>query len=462
MRVPDRLQPLLDLGVVDDVLRPLMSGKEAEIFLVLVGSEEMVAKVYKNSQFRSFQHRAEYTEGRRVRSTREARAMKKGSRHGRVQTEAAWQSAEVDAIGVLLAAGVRVPRPHAFVEGVLVMELVRDGRGEPAPRLVDVHPSESEATELFFTLLREVTKMLCAGIVHADLSDFNVLLAADGPVIIDFPQAVDPATNRNAGKLLIRDVDNLTSFLGRFAPRLRGTQYGREMWDLYERSELLPDTELTGRFVSRQPKAEVKSLLEDILELEREARERREALGLPPPRRARRPIPREQQAAAGPAKTSKTGAKKPPRSAKAGQAESASPGQKRRRPGRTRDGAPSSARPAEGQADAGGRPGATDAAAPKRRRRRRRKPSAAAPDQGGTAPRGDGSPSEQVRRSGRARRGGSSGPEGEPMPKGRGGAPGGAPRGSAEDGGAEPKRRRRRRGRRSRSEGSEGGDVETS
>ena len=296
MRVPKRLEPLLHQGVIEEVIRPLMSGKEAEVYLVLSEGEERVAKVYKDAQFRSFQQRAEYTEGRRVRNSREQRAMNKGSRYGRARTEDAWYEAEVDAIHRLRAAGVRVPTPYAFIEGVLVMELVKDASGQPAPRLVDTHFSPDEARDVFHVLLREVVKMLCAGIVHADLSDFNVLMASDGPVIIDFPQAVDPAKNRSAQKLLVRDVKNLTSFLGRFEPKLRGTEYGPEIWGLYERSELDPDTELTGRFDSRAQTADVNSLLEEILAVEQEARERREALGLPPPRRARRPIIKEEPA----------------------------------------------------------------------------------------------------------------------------------------------------------------------
>jgi RIO kinase 1 len=290
MRVPERLVPLLDLGEIDEVLRPLMAGKEAEVYLVRTRDVECVAKVYKDADFRSFTHRAEYIEGRRVRNSREQRAMNKGSRHGRLKTEEAWRSAEADAIYLLHAAGVRVPQPLTFIEGVLVMALVTDEDGDPAPRLVDRRFSADEATEVFHVVLREVVKMLCAGIVHADLSDFNILMGYDGPVLIDFPQAVDPAHNQNARRLLMRDVKNLTNFLARYAPQLRHTQFGPEMWDLYERNRLTPDTELTGRFKSNQKKADVGSLLEDILEMEREARERREALGLPPPRRARRPV----------------------------------------------------------------------------------------------------------------------------------------------------------------------------
>lgn len=378
MRVHDRLEPLIEQGVIEQVLRPLMSGKEAEVFLVIAGGEERVAKVYKDAQTRSFQNRAGYTEGRRVRSSREQRAMAKGSRHGRAKTEAAWRSAEVDAIYLLREAGVRVPTPYAFVEGVLVMELIRGEDGEPAPRMVDIHFTHEEALELFHVLIRQVVKMLCAGLIHADLSDFNILMTRQGPVIIDFPQAVDPARNQSARKLLIRDVKNVTSFLARFAPELRKTQYGPEMWDLYERSELEPDTELTGVYEDKGPKAEVNSLLEDILQLEQEARERREALGLPPPRR-RRPIIRE---APKPPPKPKPKPKAPPK---------AKPGQE--------------PAPSEGEG------------AKKRRRRRRRgkRPEGAAPGGPQTAPKpaqapaGEGAPKKRRRR--RRRRGGSGGPK---------------------------------------------------
>jgi len=374
MRVPDRLQPLLDQGVIEEVHRPLMSGKEAEVFLVRAGGEERVAKVYKNAQFRSFQHRTDYTEGRRVRSSREQRAMNKRSRHGRAKTEEAWRSAEVDAIYLLRAAGVRVPEPFAFVEGVLVMELVRGLDGEPAPRMVDVNFTPEEAEELFHLLLREVVKMLCAGIIHADLSDFNVLMSPEGPVIIDFPQAVDPARNQSARKLLVRDVKNLSSFLGRFAPQLKRTQYGPEMWDLYERSELEPDTELTGVWESQAPKAEVNSLLEDILQLEQEARERREALGLPPPRR-RRPIIREApKPPPKPKPKPKQQAKAPPK-AKPGQepAPSEEEGAKKRRRRRRRGKRPEGAAPAGPQTAPKPAPAPAGEGAPKKRRRRRRR-----------------------------------------------------------------------------------------
>lgn len=290
MRVPDRLTPLLDLGVIDEVIRPLMSGKEAEVFLVMIRGEYRVAKVYKDAKNRSFKHRSQYTEGRKVRNSRQQRAMDKRSKYGRAEVEAAWRSAEVDAIFRLHANGVRVPTPYDFVEGVLVMELVGDDHGNPAPRLVDLELTSEEALVIFDQVLRETVKMLCAGLVHGDLSDFNVLLGPDGPVIIDFPQAVDAAGNRNAKELLLRDVRNLTQFLARFAPELAKRQYGEEMWALYESSELTPESPLTGRYrKKKKPATDTMSLLEEIEHAERENRAKREALGLPPRRAARQP-----------------------------------------------------------------------------------------------------------------------------------------------------------------------------
>jgi RIO kinase 1 len=290
MRIPDALVPLAELGVIDEVVRPLMSGKEAQVFLVSAGGELRVAKVYKESTERSFQNRADYTEGRRTRNTRDQRAMDKRSRFGRDKVEAAWRTAEVDAIYRLTAAGVRVPHPFDYVEGVLVMELISDDSGNPAPRLCDVSFTSDEADAIFSQLIGDVVRMLCAGLVHGDLSDFNVLMGRDGPVLIDFPQAIDPAHNRNARKLLVRDVDNLTRFLGRFAPHLTGRPFGAEMWDLYERGLLKPDSVLTGHFKSSTKKADTWSLLAEIEELERESLARREALGLGPPRKARKPM----------------------------------------------------------------------------------------------------------------------------------------------------------------------------
>ncbi len=291
MRIPQSLIGLADQGVIDEVVRPLMSGKEAQVYLVIASGERRVAKVYKEADHRSFKHRADYVEGRRVRNSRSQRAMAKRSRFGRGEIEAAWRNAEVDIIHQLHAAGVRVPVPYDFVDGVLVMELVQGADGEPAPRLVDVNLHPDEARDLFHRLLREVVRMLCVGVVHGDLSDFNVLLTPDEPVIIDFPQAVDPAHNRNARRLLIRDVDNLSQFLGRFVPDLKKRKYGQEMWSLYERGKLEPDTQLTGRFRPSNKPVNTMSLLEEIEAVEREARQRREALGLPV-RPARQPVTR--------------------------------------------------------------------------------------------------------------------------------------------------------------------------
>ena len=190
----------------------------------------------------------DYTENRKVKNSRQARAMAKGTKFGREAQEAAWQSAEVDALYRLAAAGVRVPRPQQFIDGVLLMELVADAEGDAAPRLNDVVFTPEQALAHHATLIKEVVRMLCAGVVHGDLSEFNILLAADGPVIIDLPQAVDAAGNNHAQRMLLRDVTNLKDFFGQFAPALLGTDFGPEIWALYERGVLSPETPLTGRF----------------------------------------------------------------------------------------------------------------------------------------------------------------------------------------------------------------------
>ncbi|NCG22405.1 MAG: hypothetical protein GWP91_25600, partial [Rhodobacterales bacterium] len=282
MRVPASLIPLLDQGTIDEVLRPLQSGKEAQVYLVRSMGEVRIAKVYKEASNRSFKNRSDYVEGRKVRNTRSARAMGKRSRFGKKEEEQSWRATEVDMIYRLREADVVVPEPYDFIDGVLIMQLVTDHNGEPAPRLVDVTLDEDEAWDVFHFLLREVVKMLCAGIVHGDLSDFNVLMGEFSPVIIDFPQAVDPAHNRNARKLLVRDVSNLTSFLAKYATGLRGTRYGEEMWDMYERNVLRPDSKLTGRFKGSTRKADTSSLLDEIIAMEREDAAKREALGLAP------------------------------------------------------------------------------------------------------------------------------------------------------------------------------------
>ncbi|MBS0347801.1 MAG: phosphotransferase [Proteobacteria bacterium] len=248
MKTPSRIEPLVADGLVDGVLRQLMSGKEAMVYVVQCGEEIRCAKVYKEANKRGFHTAVDYTEGRKVKNSRQARAMAKRSRYGREEQEAAWQHAEVDALRRLAAAGVRVPEPYQFHEGVLLMELVADEDGEPAPRLNDLALSEEEALAYHAALIREVVRMLCAGIVHGDLSEYNVLVDANGPVIIDLPQAVDAAANNNARRMLERDVDNLASYFGQFAPVLLETRYGPEIWSLYETGALHPESLLTGRF----------------------------------------------------------------------------------------------------------------------------------------------------------------------------------------------------------------------
>ena len=264
MKTPKRLQSLIEEGLIDTVVRQLMSGKEAMVYVVRCGDDTRCAKVYKEATQRSFRQAVDYTENRKVKNTRQARAMAKGTRFGRKASEAAWQSAEVDALYRLAAAGVRVPRPHNFCDGVLLMELVTDEQGDAAPRLNDVVFTPEEARAHHATLLMEVVRMLCAGVVHGDLSEFNVLLAADGPVIIDLPQAVDASGNNHAKRILLRDVANLRGFFGRFAPDLLHTDYGHEVWDLYQRGVLHPNAALTGRFERKLGAVDVDGVMREI------------------------------------------------------------------------------------------------------------------------------------------------------------------------------------------------------
>ena len=264
MKPPKRLQSLIEEGLIDSVVRQLMSGKEAMVYVVRCGDETRCAKVYKEATQRSFRQAVDYTENRKVKNTRQARAMAKGTRYGRQAQEAAWQSAEVDALYRLAAAGVRVPRPHNFHDGVLLMELVTDAHGDAAPRLNDVAFTPEEARGHHAALLTEVVRMLCAGVVHGDLSEFNILLAADGPVIIDLPQAVDAAGNNHASRMLLRDVGNLSGYFGRYAPELLPTDFGPEIWDLYQRGMLHPDVVLTGRFDRSTAAVDLGSVLREI------------------------------------------------------------------------------------------------------------------------------------------------------------------------------------------------------
>ena len=264
MKTPKRIEPLVEAGLVDEVVRPLMSGKEAAVYVVRCGDELRCAKVYKEANKRGFRQAAEYQEGRKTRNSRDARAMAKGSKYGRKEQEEAWQNAEVAALFRLANAGVRVPKPYDFLEGVLLMEMIDDGEGDAAPRLNDVDLHPDDAREFHAFMIREVVKMLCAGLVHGDLSEFNVLLDPSGPVIIDLPQAVDAAGNNDAFKMLERDVRNMAEYFGQFAPELKFTKYAKEMWALYEAGELTPETPLTGEFEDPEEEADIDAVMREI------------------------------------------------------------------------------------------------------------------------------------------------------------------------------------------------------
>ncbi len=264
MKTPRSLEPLVHDGLIDEVIRPLKSGKEAAVYVVLCDGELRCAKVYKEANQRGFHKQVLYREGRKVRNSRQARAMEKGTRFGRKQQEDVWQNTEVDALYRLAATGVRVPRPFNYVEGVLLMELVTDEHGDVAPRLNDLELTSAQALEHHDALIKEVVKMLCVGLIHGDLSEFNVLVDAHGPVIIDLPQAVDAAANNNAARMLERDVSNLAGYFGRFAPELLATSYGKEIWYIYQSGNLTPDVKLTGHFKGSNKHADVDSIMREI------------------------------------------------------------------------------------------------------------------------------------------------------------------------------------------------------
>jgi RIO kinase 1 len=274
VKAPKDLQALIDEGVIDEVLRPLKSGKEASVYVVRSGEDVRCAKVYKDLAQRSFQARVQYQEGRKVRGSRQARAIGKSTNFGRKQQEAAWKNAEVDALYQLRAAGVRVPEPYGYFNGVLVMELITDAEGFSAPRLGDVELLPEQARDYHRFLIRQIQLMLCSGLIHGDLSEYNVLVAADGPVVIDFPQVVSAAGNNAARAMLLRDVANVTDTLARFAPELADTRYGEEMWALLEQSELRPDSELSGRYVDDDTPADVEGVTLAINEARDEAMRR--------------------------------------------------------------------------------------------------------------------------------------------------------------------------------------------
>ena len=264
MKIPKRLQPLVEDGLIDDVLFQLMSGKEATVYAVQCGSEVRCAKVYKEANKRSFKKASEYQEGRKVRNSRRARAMSKGSKFGRSEQEDTWQTAEVDALYRLAEAGVRVPEAFGCIDGVLLMELITDDEGMVAPRLGDVEMSVETALEDHAVMMQQVTRMLCAGVVHGDLSEFNVLVDEYGPVIIDLPQAVDATGNSHAERMLSRDVNKITDYYALYAPELKGTQYAKEIWALYENGDLHPDVDLSGVFEDDETAADVDTVLQEI------------------------------------------------------------------------------------------------------------------------------------------------------------------------------------------------------
>jgi RIO kinase 1 len=274
MRTPEGLQPLLDDGIVDEVVRQLKSGKEASVYVVRCGADIRCAKVYKDLAQRSFQQRSVYQEGRKVRGSRQTRAMSKSTRYGRKEQEEAWKNAEVDALYRLVAVGVRVPQPIGFFNGVLLMEMVTDADGDSAPRLGEIELSAQQALEFHEFLIEQIVRMLCSGLIHGDLSEFNVLVGSNGPVIIDLPQAVDAASNNNAYAMLERDVMNVTETLGRFAPELLDTRYAPEMWALFEQGELKPDTKLTGIFVADESVPDLGEVISAIDEARDEAERR--------------------------------------------------------------------------------------------------------------------------------------------------------------------------------------------
>jgi RIO kinase 1 len=274
LKIPTALQPLIDDGVIDEVIRSLKSGKEATVYLVRTGTETRCAKVYRDMRQRSFQKRAQYQEGRKVRGSRQARAMNKSTRFGRDEQEAAWKNAEVDALYRLRAAGVRVPKPYGYFNDVLVMELVTDSAGNPAPRLGEIDLEPQQAREYHDVLIRQIVRMLHIGLIHGDLSEFNVLVAPDGPVIIDLPQVVNAAGNNGALAMLEHDVNNIRGTLGRFAPELLATEFAREMWGLFEQGELTADRNLTGRFVREESETDPEGVLQAVHDAREDALQR--------------------------------------------------------------------------------------------------------------------------------------------------------------------------------------------
>jgi len=270
MKIPSRLLPLVDDGIIDEVLGQVKSGKEADVFTVRIGEDIRCAKVYKEANNRSFRQAVQYQEGRKAQSSRDARAMAKRSQYGKKEAESSWMNAEVKALNVLSAAGLRVPQPFGLFDGVLIMELIVDADGHPAPRLNDLSLTPDEALQYHEDLIAQVVRMLCAGIIHGDLSEFNVLVDTYGPVIIDLPQAVNAAGNSNASVLFARDVNNLAHYFSRFEPGILTLKYAKEIWALYEKGKLTPEVNLTGVFEESTKKVDVVSVLTVIGDAQKE------------------------------------------------------------------------------------------------------------------------------------------------------------------------------------------------
>jgi RIO kinase 1 len=274
MKTPPALQPLVDDGIIDEVIRPLKSGKEATVYIVRSGTEQRCAKVYRDMAQRSFQQRSRYQEGRKIRGSRQARAIGKKSRYGRREEESAWKNAEVSALYQLTAAGVRVPRPYGYFNGVLIMELITDATGGSAPRLDEIPLTALQACEYYDFLIEQIVRMLCVGVIHGDLSAFNVLVGSEGPVIIDLPQAVNASGNNSAQSLLERDVNNIRGTLSQFAPQLLKSNFAAEMWSLFEKGELQPDSRLSGCFARVEIAADIKRVISAIDDARDEAMRR--------------------------------------------------------------------------------------------------------------------------------------------------------------------------------------------
>jgi RIO kinase 1 len=246
-------------GIVDALIQRVKTGKEAEVFIVRKGEEYLAAKVYKERTARNFKNNVTYKEGRQVRNTRDARAMAKGTKYGLELSEADWRHAEHDALLTVAAAGVRVPKPDLFYEGVLLMELVLGSDGQPAPRLIDVPLTRDEAVAHHRDILGQIVGMLTCDLIHGDLSPYNILMAWNGPTIIDLPQVIKAAHNSQSEGFLIRDVRNITEHFARYAPELKKCAHDGELiWRKYVRRELardyLPDdAERTARAQRPEP-----------------------------------------------------------------------------------------------------------------------------------------------------------------------------------------------------------------